>query len=198
MQPCGGPLPLILLTVPFCSLFPACCSSSFVRNCVPSSRLLTCALVHALSLCLFVVISEAGIFRVGNRRKQVWHWAWHLVFRATSVSRENENYKHVLCAKQSVCRCVKKNRWFDTKTYSVCADIKTLCYTHTHTHTHAHTRIGLLSIHLGSLIRLGIINGGPVSQADSGVTLSLIPFSDNFIWPDAIVIAPVLDVYRKQ
>lgn len=47
-------------------------------------------------------------------------------------------------------------------------------------------------------MRLGIINGGPVSQADSGVTLSLIPFSDNFIWPDAIVIAPVLDVYRKQ
>lgn len=68
-----------------------------------------------------------------------------------------------------------------------------------HAHTHRHTQAEALpSIRLSSLIRLGIINGGPVSRADSGVTLSLIPFSDNFIWPDAIVIAPVLDVYRKQ
>lgn len=78
----------------------------------------------------------------------------------------------------------------------ICADIKPP--THTLMHTQAHTHTGLSSIHLSSLIRLGIINGGPVSRADSGVTPSLIPFSDNFIWPDAIVIAPVLDVYRKQ
>lgn len=65
-------------------------------------------------------------------------------------------------------------------------------------HTNTCTQTGLSSIHLSSLIRLGIINGGPVSRADSGVTPSLIPFSDNFIWPDAIVIALVLDVYRKQ
>lgn len=67
---------------------------------------------RACSVCLlFVFISAAGIFRVGNRRKQVWHRAWHLVVWATSMSREKENCRRVLCARQSdTCRCVEEKQ----------------------------------------------------------------------------------------
>lgn len=37
-----------------------------------------------------------------------------------------------------------------------------------------------------------------VCEVEHRVIWSLILFSDNFILPDAIVIAGVLDVYRKQ
>lgn len=57
---------------------------------------------RACSVCfLFVFISAAGIFKAGNRRKQVWHRAWHLVVWATSRSRERKRITDVCCMHDS-------------------------------------------------------------------------------------------------